>query len=292
MYHRQLDFFLSVAEYGSFSKAAEHMYVSPTAVMKQMNLLEASIGTPLFTRSAKGVSLTAAGKSVYKDSKKINALFEQLLIHARQAASKDVHNVRIGNSFLFPYKNISSLCQKVTLNHPEFSIKIIPFYQDSYNLVSVFSGLGQDIDIIVGPYGDSNVLNVSHFIPLGTTSLCLALSRNHPLSIKSSLSPSDVANECIIMTKHNNSLMNHNFRQHFKEAQFEYTEAYYDATTFNQCESQKKLLLSLDCWSDVHPNLKTIPLNPNITIPFGVYYPLNPSENIMHFTNLIKTEAF
>ena len=40
MYHPMLDTFIAVADYGSFTKAAEHLFISPTAVMKQMNALD------------------------------------------------------------------------------------------------------------------------------------------------------------------------------------------------------------------------------------------------------------
>ena len=40
MYNHMLDTFLAVADCGSFTKAAAHLYISPTAVMKQMNALE------------------------------------------------------------------------------------------------------------------------------------------------------------------------------------------------------------------------------------------------------------
>lgn len=43
MYNPQLDTFVQVAESGSFSTAAQTLYISPTAVIKQMNLLEARL---------------------------------------------------------------------------------------------------------------------------------------------------------------------------------------------------------------------------------------------------------
>ena len=43
MYNHQLDTFIQVADMGSFSKAAEAMFISATAVMKQINLLESSL---------------------------------------------------------------------------------------------------------------------------------------------------------------------------------------------------------------------------------------------------------
>ena len=56
LYNPQLDTFLCVAEAGSFSKAAEKMYITPTAVIKQINLLEGNLGVMLFTRSHRGLT--------------------------------------------------------------------------------------------------------------------------------------------------------------------------------------------------------------------------------------------
>lgn len=44
MYSPQLETFIRVADAGSFNKAAEQAFVTPSAVIKQMNLLEAELG--------------------------------------------------------------------------------------------------------------------------------------------------------------------------------------------------------------------------------------------------------
>ncbi len=62
MYNHQLDTFIKVADAGSFNKASEELYVSPNAVMKQINLLENSLGFDLFVRTHRGVQLTASGR--------------------------------------------------------------------------------------------------------------------------------------------------------------------------------------------------------------------------------------
>ena len=43
MYNHHLDTFLCAADMGSFSRAAEELFVSPNAVMKQINLLESHL---------------------------------------------------------------------------------------------------------------------------------------------------------------------------------------------------------------------------------------------------------
>lgn len=57
MYNPQLDTFIRVAEAGSFSKAAQESFITPTAVIKQMNLLESRLGLTLFHRSHQGFRL-------------------------------------------------------------------------------------------------------------------------------------------------------------------------------------------------------------------------------------------
>lgn len=71
MYNPQLDTFLRVADAGSFNKAAEKAYITPTAVIKQINLLETELGVKLFERTHRGLTLTKAGKSLYQDTKYI-----------------------------------------------------------------------------------------------------------------------------------------------------------------------------------------------------------------------------
>ena len=82
MYDPHLDTFLIVANTGSFSGAAEYLYITPSAVIQQINALEAKLKVPLFYRSNKGVSLTKQGtylKSECMDYiKKGKAIQEQL----------------------------------------------------------------------------------------------------------------------------------------------------------------------------------------------------------------------
>ena len=71
MYNPQLETFLKVADAGSFNKAAEEMFITSTAVIKQMNLLENSLDVKLFDRSNRGLTLTEVGKSLCQDAKYI-----------------------------------------------------------------------------------------------------------------------------------------------------------------------------------------------------------------------------
>ncbi len=58
-----------MVEAGSFSKAADKLYISPPAVIKQINSLENNLGVQLFARTHRGLVVTAAGESLYQDAK-------------------------------------------------------------------------------------------------------------------------------------------------------------------------------------------------------------------------------
>lgn len=58
---RQLRTFLAISELGSFSKAAEHMRLTPSAVSQQMHALEQEVGVPLFDRTTRPPRPNTAG---------------------------------------------------------------------------------------------------------------------------------------------------------------------------------------------------------------------------------------
>ena len=73
MYNSQLTTFVQVADSGSFNKAAEALYISSTAVIKQINALEKHLDLTLFSRTNHGIALTESGRIIYKHARKLFA---------------------------------------------------------------------------------------------------------------------------------------------------------------------------------------------------------------------------
>ncbi len=65
---------------------------------------------------------------------------------------------------------------------------------------------------------------------------------------------------------------------------------FYDINVFNTCEENGYLLITLDCWENVHPAFKTIPLTSGEKIAYGVIYSKEPSTGASKFLDLIKNE--
>lgn len=63
MYNKHLDAFLMAADCGSFTKAAEKLFISPNALIKQINLLEDRLELTLFLRTNHGVVLTRPARA-------------------------------------------------------------------------------------------------------------------------------------------------------------------------------------------------------------------------------------
>ena len=59
---KQVQYFLAIVETGSFSAAADNLYISQSSLSKQIIALEKSLDVQLFDRSKRKVSLTEAGK--------------------------------------------------------------------------------------------------------------------------------------------------------------------------------------------------------------------------------------
>ncbi|MBS1415515.1 MAG: LysR family transcriptional regulator [Clostridia bacterium] len=85
MFNPQLETFIAAASSGSFAKAAEQLYLTPTAVMKQINNLERLLSVALFRRTNRGLLLTEAGESFLQDARYMVEYFERAVLKAKEA---------------------------------------------------------------------------------------------------------------------------------------------------------------------------------------------------------------
>ena len=75
---RQLRYFQALVEHGSFSRAAESVFVSQPALSLQIRELEAALGGPLVERESRGILLTRLGRQVHEQT--LRVLDETLLL--------------------------------------------------------------------------------------------------------------------------------------------------------------------------------------------------------------------
>ena len=91
-----MDTFLTVGKCGSFSKAADALFLTPNGVKKRMNQLEADTGIRLFERTNRGIRLTAAGQSFYEDCQHIRTDYAMAVKKALALQENTSHGIRFG----------------------------------------------------------------------------------------------------------------------------------------------------------------------------------------------------
>jgi len=81
-----LRYFVALADAGSFTHAAEQLFIAQPTLSQQIRRLEESIGTPLLHRRREGLRLTAAGSVLLEESRNVLSLVDRGLNQTRQAA--------------------------------------------------------------------------------------------------------------------------------------------------------------------------------------------------------------
>ena len=63
---------------------------------------------------------------------------------------------------------------------------------------------------------------------------------------------------------------------------------FYGEDTFMQCEVMPLVLITQAVYEDIHANLVTIPLETNDSLPYGIMYPLKPSQAVDTFISMVS----
>src|SRR5699024_4468013 len=185
LYNPQLDTFLCVAECGSFNKAAEKLYISPPAVIKQINLLEESLGVKLFVRTHRGLVLTEAGKSLRQDARYIIQYCKDSVTRAKNAMQEGTNLIRIGTSSMTPAQVLVDLWPRVQKHCPNVKFQLIPFENTPENAREILGNLGQNIDVVAGIF-DETMLSLRQCagLEISREPICCAVSGHHRLAKK------------------------------------------------------------------------------------------------------------
>ncbi len=135
--------FYTVAKAGNISKAANQLYISQPAISKSISKLEAELGTALFARSSKGVTLTEEGQVLYEY---VERAFDSLNMgeeNLKNYKELGIGHIRIGVS--------TSLCKHILLDYLKDFIKENPNIKLSIDCHSTLNTIkllrNEDIDI-------------------------------------------------------------------------------------------------------------------------------------------------
>lgn len=292
MYSKELTTFISVVEQGSFLKASKELYITAASVMNQINKLEANVGVKLIERTSQGTQLTAAGRSFYKDAKKIIKQSEQAIARTRQIAKNEKQAIRIGTSILRPCKMLVDLWSEIDDGTLPVTIRIIPFDDSPASMEKMLETLGKEIDCFVGPCDSLTWKEKYNILVLKQGECCIAVPRKHRLAKKEKLQWSDLDGENLMLVKRGDSPELNRLRDEIETKHPNISildiSHFYDTNVFNECEQTGCIMETLDIWKDVHPSIVTIPMEWEYKAYYGIVYAKQPSEPMQAFINIIQ----
>lgn len=287
MYNPQLETFIRVADAGSFNKAAEESFITPTAVIKQINLLEDSLGVKLFDRTHRGIHLTKAGHSLYQDSKYIIQYCRDSITRAENAMQEDSNIIRIGSSPITPAQLLMELWSRVQALHPNIKFQIVPFENTPENAREILANLGKNIDIVCGIFDDTMLdVRACAGLELIRGPFHCAVSIHHRLATKDKLQLSDLYGENLLLmhrgwSRYVDQLRDDLWQNHPQINIVDFD--FYGMDIFNRCENTNDVLLAIPGWANVHPLLKVIPVEWNHCIPYGILHSPTPTPIVQQF---------
>ena len=285
MYDRHLDTFLEVADCGSFLKASEKLYISANAVTKQINLLESDLGVTLFHRSKQGLKLTEAGSLIYAEAKKMIRHSRIVLQKAKELENRREQILRLGVSLMNPAAILLEHWRSAAAQYPKLQLEIVPFEDNVASFQEVLNKLGDKIDLVACPYETNYWGDRYNSFHLCDLPLRITCAGTNPLSAKARLTVEDLFGQTLVLGLPNTSAYSDKVR-HFLES---YPEIHirespvFDLSLFNRIATSSELLLTADCWKDVHPLLKTLPVEWDFTMPYGFIYAKEPSREMLEF---------
>lgn len=179
MDEKKLTGFVGIYEHRSMTKAAEYLYTTPPALMRQLDALEAELGVPLFRRSPAGCVPTEAGELLYA---RIVPVLQEMKDIRTQIALMSRDNRRI------------ALCVPVNASLPLQDLyceKLIEAYPD-VQIQYVVSNVEKRLDLVRSGEADCALMaQVSikeieeagfSFAPVGERQIIGIMASGHPLS--------------------------------------------------------------------------------------------------------------
>ena len=191
----QLRYFVSVAESGSFTKAAMNHYISQTAITQQIHALEESIGAKLLDRNSRPVTLTAAGKVFLKEAREILARMDTAMLRTREASTGLEGELHLGYTKGYEHSDLPKYLRSF---HQEYPNVLISCYRCDTDMLA--AGLIKGEYDVIFTWDSTNLrqeemlqLQVVEHVPLR-----VALYANHPLARRKALTRKDLRRENIL----------------------------------------------------------------------------------------------
>ncbi|UUU19125.1 LysR substrate-binding domain-containing protein [Streptomyces sp. DSM 40750] len=187
---RQLQAFLAVAEHLHFGRAAEQLFMAQAPLSRTIQALEGDLGTRLFERNTRSVSLTPAGRALIEPARQVLEAVACAETAVRAAVSGESGIVRVEFCGVAAHPLVAALSRAMRADHPGIRLDLT---SQAVSRPTIRRLLDEEVDVGLGRFDnpppglDSEVLIAD--------SLVVAVPRTHRLAGSQVVGFQDVASE-------------------------------------------------------------------------------------------------
>ncbi len=139
------EYILAIVREGTFSKAAEKLFVSQPSLSATVKRLENKLGAPIFDRTVTPVGLTELGREYVKCASEIEQREEDFKIYVNSHTNLTVGEIKIGGSSLFSSFLLPSMIEGFNKKYPHVTVRI--FENNTKDLLRELAE--GDLDIVI-----------------------------------------------------------------------------------------------------------------------------------------------
>lgn len=173
---RQLHAFVAVAQTGSFTLAAERLFITQSALSSLIKELESSLGLRLFDRSTRRLRLSVVGQELHPQIEKILQDLDGVVSEAGNLKALQRGKVRIAVPQLLACTLLPPVMADFQRQHPGVQLRLVDCPVESV-MARVFSA---EVDMGIGPEREAN--SDIEATELFTLPFMVVLPPDHPLA--------------------------------------------------------------------------------------------------------------
>ncbi|KIL45058.1 cidABC operon transcriptional activator CidR [Jeotgalibacillus soli] len=190
---KHLQYFIEVSNFNSFSRAADHLFITQPTISKMIKNLETELGVALFDRSRKQLTLTDAGQIILEQAKLINKAFNNLETELDNLTGLKKGHIRIGLPPIFYAHFFLKIVSSFHEKYPGITFQLV---EDGSKKIEEDVGNNLlDVGIIVLPT-NNDIFDHFSFME---EDLKLILHPAHPLADREEVHLAELINEAFIL---------------------------------------------------------------------------------------------
>lgn len=289
MYSRHIESFIETANAGSFTKAARALYIAPSSLIQQIDLLEQRLGVVLFERGHRGVKLTAAGESLYRDALEIVRRSDEAVARARRI-QRGEGPVRVATSLLMKCRMLPGIWSRMIEDAPGTRIDITSLESVGVEPGNYLSGLGVSYDVMEGLFMSELYRGRCLFLELLRAPLCLAMPRSMRAA-GAEVVDAEMLHDLDLVMMQSGVSEDYDAAHQYLAAlgANRITEvSFYTMELFADCELNQRAIVTFEIWEDIHPDLVRIPFAEPHSMPYGLIFSKHPSAQAMKLYQTAK----